>query len=241
MPRDTCISILLALALCGCAAVSPSKSNQPSLPSSVVGKPEIPTSWSVSVDPAPASEASQSSIERSTEVASAEALPNSEILPELARTDVESAFRAVSTDDASASVATDRDVVTGSNPISTAALQRPQSVRPPEKQSKKNDAKHQKIQSPLSIPVATNLSADEIFQEMQATALAMIAASKAEYRKFNGICPCPNDVHFDGHQCGDRSGYNGSEHRRPLCYIGDVTPDMIADYRRTRSILYAGR
>lgn len=88
---------------------------------------------------------------------------------------------------------------------------------------------------------SNGLSADDMIKEMQKTASVMIAASKEDYRKFYGTCPCPDDRNVIGERCGDQSGYHGPAFRKPLCYIADVTPDMIVEFRRTGSILFAGR
>jgi hypothetical protein len=69
----------------------------------------------------------------------------------------------------------------------------------------------------------------------------MVNASKAEYRLERGICACPEDLHFDGQVCGERSGYLGPKHAQPLCYTSDVTPEMAADFKRTKSLLFSVR
>jgi hypothetical protein len=77
--------------------------------------------------------------------------------------------------------------------------------------------------------------------EFQRTAAAMVEASKREYRQFDGQCACPEDIHFDGSVCGERSAYSLQRPSRPLCYTSDVAPDMVADFWRTGSIIFSSR
>ena len=72
-------------------------------------------------------------------------------------------------------------------------------------------------------------------------AVTMVSASKDEYRKEKGLCACPEDIDFDGQLCGERSGYYGPKHNQSLCYISDVTPEMAADYTRTKSLMFSMR
>jgi len=50
----------------------------------------------------------------------------------------------------------------------------------------------------------------------------ILAASLANY---DGPCPCP----YSGLNCKGRSAYD--LRREPLCFISDVTPEMIARFR----------
>lgn len=78
-------------------------------------------------------------------------------------------------------------------------------------------------------------------EEMDRVARTMVAASRSEYRRDRGPCACPEDADHLGRSCGLESGYFGPKVFRPLCYVGDVTPDMAADYMRTRSIIFSMR
>ncbi len=117
-----------------------------------------------------------------------------------------------------------------------AAISGQEAIESHRKQASKSEA--------LAPPVTAKsnaLSSDDMVKEMQKTASIMIVASKEEYRKFNGSCACPDDRNVNGERCGDQSGYHGPAFRKPLCYIADVSPDMIVEFRRTGSILFAGR
>lgn len=76
---------------------------------------------------------------------------------------------------------------------------------------------------------------------IQRTTAAMIQVSKQEYHRFESQCGCPEDIHFDGTACGERSAYLLRRPSRPLCYPSDVTPDMVADFMRTGSIIFSSR
>ena len=69
----------------------------------------------------------------------------------------------------------------------------------------------------------------------------MIAASRAYYRRTRSACACPDDTDELGRLCGDRSGYRGPLVLRPLCQEADITAEMIEDYKRTGSIIFAGQ
>lgn len=53
----------------------------------------------------------------------------------------------------------------------------------------------------------------------------ILAASLANY---DGPCPCP----YSGLNCKGRSAYD--MRREPLCFISDVTPEMIARFRTNK-------
>jgi len=56
----------------------------------------------------------------------------------------------------------------------------------------------------------------------------IIAASIANY---SGNCPCPFNRDRAGRRCGKRSAYSRPGGQSPICFVGDVTPDMIASFR----------
>ena len=59
---------------------------------------------------------------------------------------------------------------------------------------------------------------------------AVIQESLASYP---GNCPCPYNVDRRGHSCGRRSAYSRPGGYAPICYARDVSPEMVATYRRT--------
>lgn len=56
----------------------------------------------------------------------------------------------------------------------------------------------------------------------------MIEASISAY---DGACPCPYNTTGNGAACGGRSAYSRRGGEAPLCYAGDITDAMVADYR----------
>jgi len=61
---------------------------------------------------------------------------------------------------------------------------------------------------------------------------ALIEESIAAYP---GTCPCPYNTDRRGHSCGGRSAYSRPGGYAPLCYDSQITPAMVAEYRRTHS------
>lgn len=57
----------------------------------------------------------------------------------------------------------------------------------------------------------------------------IIAQSIANY---SGNCPCPFNTDRAGRRCGRRSAYSKPGGASPICFVGDVTPAMIAAFRR---------
>jgi hypothetical protein len=55
-------------------------------------------------------------------------------------------------------------------------------------------------------------------------------------RCYSGSCPCPESTDRAGRRCGKRSAYSWPGGTTPLCYDSNVTPAMIAEYRKTRSV-----
>jgi hypothetical protein len=45
-------------------------------------------------------------------------------------------------------------------------------------------------------------------------------------------CPCPYNLDRAGRRCGARSAYSKPRGRAPLCYAGDVSERMVAEFRR---------
>jgi hypothetical protein len=56
----------------------------------------------------------------------------------------------------------------------------------------------------------------------------LIEESIADY---SGNCPCPYSRASNGSRCGRRSAYSRAGGEEPLCYPGDVTAEMVREYR----------
>jgi hypothetical protein len=52
---------------------------------------------------------------------------------------------------------------------------------------------------------------------------------------YSGNCPCPYNRDVAGRACGRRSAYSKPGGESPLCYPTDVTDEMVARFRRSRS------
>ena len=44
-------------------------------------------------------------------------------------------------------------------------------------------------------------------------------------------CACPSDLARNGSRCGRRSAYDRPGGAKPRCYVSDVTPEEISNYR----------
>lgn len=60
---------------------------------------------------------------------------------------------------------------------------------------------------------------------------ALVERSIAMYA---GNCPCPYHRDKAGRQCGKRSAYSKPGGYTPLCFVSDVTPEMVASFRSKR-------
>lgn len=61
---------------------------------------------------------------------------------------------------------------------------------------------------------------------------AIISESIASYP---GNCPCPYNTASNGSRCGGRSAYSRKGGYGPVCFDGDVTAAMIAQWRARRA------
>jgi hypothetical protein len=64
----------------------------------------------------------------------------------------------------------------------------------------------------------------------------LIAASVALYKSSGRPCACPEDKMRNERTCGGNSAWSRSGGLEPLCYPTDVTPEMINDYRKNKTI-----
>ena len=76
-------------------------------------------------------------------------------------------------------------------------------------------------------PEQENLSDAQIRQILRNSSIE-------KYLKHNH-CPCKESIAKDGSICGKRSAYTRPNGYCPLCYDKDVTPAMIAQYRKDRT------
>lgn len=91
---------------------------------------------------------------------------------------------------------------------------------------------------PADKPIDPSVSkkASKIEKEVVAAAVivaAIIAASRSAYHSTGRPCACPDDRMRNGRSCGGKSAYSRPGGAAPLCYVHDVTPAMIENYRKT--------
>lgn len=55
---------------------------------------------------------------------------------------------------------------------------------------------------------------------------------------YTGNCPCPENRDRAGRRCGRRSAYSRAGGASPLCYISDVTPQMIQEYKARNALAH---
>lgn len=69
-----------------------------------------------------------------------------------------------------------------------------------------------------------------------------LAASDAEIKQaiiqesiasYPSVCACPYSVMRNGRACGGRSAYTKPGGYSPICYVTDVSPAMVRQYRST--------
>lgn len=56
---------------------------------------------------------------------------------------------------------------------------------------------------------------------------------KESISEYPGNCPCPYNTARNGSSCGRRSAYSRAGGNSPLCYPGDVTAQMVKEYRKS--------
>ena len=64
----------------------------------------------------------------------------------------------------------------------------------------------------------------------------IIGASIAAYKAMGKPCACPSDTARNGSSCGGRSAWSKPGGFKPLCFVTDINPSMIAGYRATKAI-----
>ncbi|WP_240548819.1 hypothetical protein [Cobetia sp. 4B] len=70
--------------------------------------------------------------------------------------------------------------------------------------------------------VAQEPTDDEIKQQIIRQSIA----------RYSGNCPCPYNSASNGSRCGKRSAYSRPGGASPTCYPGDVSVNMIEQWRR---------
>jgi hypothetical protein len=64
----------------------------------------------------------------------------------------------------------------------------------------------------------------------------IITASITAYKASGKPCACPSDTMKNGASCGNRSAWAKPGGAKPLCFLTDITADMIKGYQATKAI-----
>jgi hypothetical protein len=65
-----------------------------------------------------------------------------------------------------------------------------------------------------------------------AIAALLVQTSRQAYYATGHPCACPDDLMRNGRRCGNKGAYRRPGGASPLCYAADITPGMIAKYRK---------
>ena len=72
----------------------------------------------------------------------------------------------------------------------------------------------------VSAPTATKMSASQVRQILIQRSIGL----------YSGRCPCPYNTMKNGRRCGGNSAYSRPGGASPLCYPGDVSDRMVANF-----------
>ena len=74
--------------------------------------------------------------------------------------------------------------------------------------------------------------ADRPIRELSAAEIAarIVRESRNAYYATGHPCACPDDLMRNGRRCGGNSAYSRPGGAEPLCYVTDVSSEMIARY-----------
>jgi hypothetical protein len=74
---------------------------------------------------------------------------------------------------------------------------------------------------------------DRATSEQSASEIAarIVRESRNAYYATGHPCACPDDLMRNGRRCGGNSAYSRPGGAEPLCYVADVSNEMIARYR----------
>jgi hypothetical protein len=84
----------------------------------------------------------------------------------------------------------------------------------------------------LALSCAAIAEAQDAQLSDEQVAAALIAQSAASY---SGNCRCPDDLDRRGRRCGGRSAHTRENGHRPICFVEDVSAEMLAKFRLTQS------
>lgn len=71
----------------------------------------------------------------------------------------------------------------------------------------------------------------EAKQTQQSTEAIKQKIIQQSIQNYSGNCPCPYNQARNGSRCGKRSAYNRAGGAAPLCYVEDVTDQMVKKYK----------
>jgi hypothetical protein len=80
-------------------------------------------------------------------------------------------------------------------------------------------------------PKLTTKQKVEVALTAAAIAAIIVQASRQAYYATGRPCACPDDTMRNGRACGSKSAYSRPGGAAPLCFVSDVPPSMIENYR----------
>jgi hypothetical protein len=86
-----------------------------------------------------------------------------------------------------------------------------------------------------ALALSTTVNAAETAKPVLTDAEVKQQMIKESIQEYPGKCPCPYSTMSNGSRCGKRSAYLRPGGYSPLCYPGDVTEQMLAEWREAHT------
>ncbi|MBY3386543.1 SH3 domain-containing protein [Rhizobium laguerreae] len=111
--------------------------------------------------------------------------------------------------------------------ISTALLsdERPSTPQPDQLEQRASKEADTRTGADPVTPTMPQISDSIVIQRIIAESISI----------YPGSCACPYNTDRGGRRCGKRSAYNRGGGYAPICFAGDVSPDMIQSFRQQSS------
>ncbi|TBG89376.1 SH3 domain-containing protein [Rhizobium leguminosarum bv. viciae] len=111
--------------------------------------------------------------------------------------------------------------------ISTALLsdERPSTPQPDQREQRASKGADTQTGADPVTPTMPQISDSIVIQRIIAESISI----------YPGSCACPYNTDRGGRRCGKRSAYNRGGGYAPICFAGDVSPDMIQSFRQQSS------
>ncbi len=111
--------------------------------------------------------------------------------------------------------------------VSTALLsdERPSTPQPDQREQRASKEADTRADADPVTPTMPQISDSTVIQRIIAESISI----------YPGSCACPYNTDRGGRRCGKRSAYNRGGGYAPICFAGDVSPDMIQSFRQQSS------